>query len=425
MFRTIQINIMNVLDTLLAELSTRRLLIDKKYRNEVAKLHLGSVVEFAFIPALEADFSSRSILNYATSTSRVVSYFMVSSFSKLVNDPVTTALVEHIIGLIHKFLSYWLPSLLSEISSWKDGTRNGNYYGVMELLCTHCDFLVDLQTNHASSFSRYQDSFLSLFYSSFTSYIVEDMLMHSSLDRLVIAFLLFTAKAANSADNNTNVCEGGRTAINCWDSFFTPSLLKSLTRQLLLLISCHLRYNNDDSSEHEIIDKEYWHDSPEGFYQWELQRSSEDDVGCAAQNLFLTLIESSRGKEVMLPWFVEILTNVVAQQVLINLDGMSSTQTSEVVLASMPLGCSSSVSNLKQELVLQWDAVYTCYGLSGQIIENEYFNFDSFFNSIIGPGLAYFVDHELETVRIYYLYYVVCSNAFCSTLLRLYRNPSQ
>lgn len=373
LFRTVQFNVMCALEALLAEMSTQRLLVDKKFRIEISKLYLGKVIEFALIPALEFDLSNDDMgLKYAIITSRVVSYLMVSSFSKLVEESSTAVVVEHTLSLTHKFLDHWLPRVICEAAY-------ANRSGLLELLSTQCNIIVELQSNHSSAFEKYTEHFLGLFYTSFIGIVENESSIGSSLDTIAIAFLLFTANVVSSADDDATI----------WERFFTASCVQSLTRQVLLLFSCHLFANSANASEHDGNDRESWHDSPEAFYLWELQRSSEDNVGCAAQNLFLALIETARGKEVITPWLIGLLQNVSLQQAVFGIEVRSSAaHDPQTLLASMPLGHSKACSQLDQEIITQYDAIYTALGLAGEIMESEAFSFDSWFNTVLGPGLT-------------------------------------
>jgi hypothetical protein len=383
-FRTVQSNTMSALEALFGEISTQRLLVDKKYRNEITKLYLGKIVEHAFIPALDGDLNNESGMKYAINTSRVVSCMLLSSFSKLVEESSTSAIVEHTLGLIHKFLSHWFPSVLKQHDTCTPSILNTTDSGLTELLSIQCNLIVELQCNHGLAFDRYTDSFLRLFYGSFCSTFEDGAYAAlGSSEPLVIAFLLFMANVASSHNNNTS--PNGENA-NSRDHFFTPSILQTLTRQLLLLFSRHIYIDN--SSEDDNNDREYWQDNPEAFYQWELQRSSEDDVGCAAENLFVALIESC-GKNVMLPWLIALLNNVPAQQAVIGAQiGVDSGLTPETLKSYMPLGHSDINSNLETELIIQWNAVYLAAGLAGCILDSFGFHFGLWFDAIIGPGLT-------------------------------------
>lgn len=368
--RTLQVNIMSALDALFGEMSTQRLLVDKKYRNDIARQYLCTVVEYGLVPSLESDFTNGGVFKkYAIITSRVVSTLLVSSFSKLMEESSTAALVEHTLSLVKKFLAHWLPLLLNENNSPTDE--------LLELLSIHCNIITELQSSHPT-FHMYSEPFLVLFYDSFSIIFRTFTQVPKALERLVVSFISCLANAATTLDE---------TAI--YGRFFCLTLVQSLARQALLLFSCHLYIADTNSTEDEYAYREYWLDNPEGFYQWELQRSSEDDVGCAAQNLFLALIETNRGKEVIVPWFVGLLSDVSVQQLVISLDACVVTAPSdETSMASLPLGCNKINTDLAQELILQYDAIYTGFGLVGEMIENERFTFKSFFDAILLPGLS-------------------------------------
>eukprot|EP00956_Cyclotella_meneghiniana_P037572 scaffold140763_cov26-Cyclotella_meneghiniana.AAC.1 len=256
----------------------------------------------------------------------------------------------------------------------------------MELLCIQSNFIVELHATHQASFKKYVESFLSLFYESYIISIGENNCEVSGCaakDRLIITFLQFIANVTSSSDDALMA------------SFFTPSLIQSLVPQLLLLFPSHMYINNDESEQ----DREYWQDNPEAFFLWDAQKSSEDDIGCSAQNLFMALIESSWSKDHIIPWLAGLLTNVKAQQVCISVEARSdaTSVTPESLIASIPLSYNKSCGNMEQQLILQWEAVYIGAGLAGDILETGSFTFKSWFESILGPGLELFANVESKT----------------------------
>ena len=96
----------------------------------------------------------------------------------------------------------------------------------------------------------------------------------------------------------TSKYSGSDAANNELTSFFTPSLIKSLSQTLLHLFSIHIYPNqdsNDVGDDDDNADRVQWEDDPEGFYQYKKKHSSEDDVGCASQNMFLALMSYCLG----------------------------------------------------------------------------------------------------------------------------------
>eukprot|EP00804_Cyclotella_cryptica_P008499 CCRYP_004002-RB/>CCRYP_004002-RB protein AED:0.01 eAED:0.01 QI:3/1/1/1/1/0.75/4/605/1092 len=420
LYRTIQYNSMNALEAVLEEMSKRRLLMDKKYRDGIAVRYLGTLVRFGLVPALEGvgdtDYGNNQFHNnrtedgvfmmqYAIVTSRAVSHLMTSSFSKLVEDPSMVSTVDYTLELIHAFLSHWLPTLLRRDLSAT------SHDGMGELATIQCTFIMELQKNHSVVFGRYVDPFLRLFYHSFLGIVEENESgalscsrhISQSLKGFVTIFLAFLAYVPSSSclgdeskepprEENGDPSMHTTAPTNVWDNFFTPSLLQSLVRNLFFLFSSHIYSPNSGTLEHEKNDDDeyYWDENPEGFYQWEMLRSSEDDVGCAAQNLFLALMECPRGKEVLLPWFVDLLTNVTGQEMAMRVEaGLEFSSNVETLMAFMPLGCRKGCEEWEREMILQWDVIYTGAGLAGGMLEScPGFDFRSWFDAVLGPGFA-------------------------------------
>ncbi|KAL9189207.1 hypothetical protein ACHAXT_011697 [Thalassiosira profunda] len=381
---TIFYNTMNALEAVLSEMSTQRLLVDKKYRNAVATQHLGSLIESGLIPALQEIDSLRSApngmeeehkaaLQYATVTSRVVSHLMCSSFSKLAEEATTAPRVDQVLTLIHSFLSQWLDA--------RYATNDNLWTSTKELLSVNCNLIVNLQQSHPLAFLRYLKPFLELFYASLmrTLGVGNERGVASGnpqSGQFTIAFVTFLANVvggAKYADTDA--------AKEVLQSFFTPRVIQTLAPTALQLFSMHLLPGNDEDD-----DALQWQDDPEGFYHWELAR---DDVGCAAQNLFLALVESPFTKDTVLPWFVGMLTNVASQRLAVEIESGASAGT---VSSALPLGGEglSRGENVAMDIILQWDAIYTAAGLAGSLLEGhpEAFNFQSWYHSSLGESLG-------------------------------------
>mmetsp|Transcript_14453 Transcript_14453/g.31345 ORF Transcript_14453/g.31345 Transcript_14453/m.31345 type:complete len:1131 (-) Transcript_14453:272-3664(-) len=411
-FQTIRYNTMVALEAILSEISTQRLLVDRKYRNSIALQYLGSIVESGLVPSLQDLESLKGVSNgmgeehisalkYATLASRVVSYMMVSSFGKLVEETATTSLVDQTLSLVHSFLSQWLPFVLGHD---KNATNCALRKTMKELLHVHCDLIVNLQCSHPIAFVRYLNPFLTLFHSSLM-YIVSgrkeanhgtanastNMNIQSS-DQYTIAFLSFLANVVGTSKYSESDA-----AKNELTSFFTPSLIQSLSQTLLHLFSIHIYPNqnsNDEDDEDDNAERVQWQDDPEGFYQYEMQRSSEDDVGCASQNLFLALVESSFSSEIVMPWLMQLLSNVASQRLAVEIEGgISAGIDARILLSAMPLGAPptklSHGENAALDLMLQWDAIYTAAGLAGSMLEScPGFHFRTWFDASLGPCLV-------------------------------------
>ena len=462
--------------------------------------YLGTVVEAGLIPSLKElalkDFSNLttmteagvpgvvesggnevqnmiSKINYATVSSRVVFHLLASSFSKLVEEvsssspsskaAATLSVIDHVLTLVHSFLSQWLPCVLMPNARIANSNNSINAFNIHqrtlpkilrkpmeELLHVHSEMIVDLQHYHPIAFVRYLDPFLKCFHyllmktvggvgsdelstvASLRERRVSSSVTIRRSNRFVIALLSFLANVAGTSDytpteatkepsftDNTSEIAAGSAATIVWSNFFTPSLILSLSRSLLHLFSYHIHTNtwnsvgkssNDDEND-DVDDEVQWQEDPEGFYHWEIQRSSEDDVGCAAQNVFLSLVESSffsganyyGGKEVILPWLIGLLSNVASQRLAVEIEGGASFQwDAHAIISSMPLGSNNLQTmernsttqtptqlEIEQELILQWDAVYTAAGLACNILEScPGFEFRAWFDACLGPCLG-------------------------------------
>ena len=400
----IQYNAINALEATLSEMSTQRLLVDKKYRNSIAVQYLRSVVEYGFIPSLNNlqtsltnEEESVLRLQYATLCSRVVCHMLNSSLSKLVEDATAVIVVDHTLTFVHKFLSEWLPRMMIDQQSNNNNTLDSSptplVKAMNELLHIHCDMIVTIQHSHATSFIRYLEPFLNLFHSSLMSMV--EKRKTSTSDGFLIIFLSFLGNVAGT----TQYCEDAAAVNIVWVNFFNRQLILSLSHILLL----HLFSNEDDGDE--IDDSHQWKDDPEAFFQWELQRSSDEDVGSAAQNLFLALLDSkfpanspiqgSGGKEVVLPWLIDLLGNVASQRLAVEIEGgISRNIDAEIIHQAMPLGAAYHSSlqtqgSIEHAFVMQWDAIYTAAGLAGTLLEGHSgFEFGSWFENCLGPNLS-------------------------------------
>lgn len=413
-FQLIQYNAMNALEATLSEISTQRLLVDRKYRNSISMQYLGSVVEYGLIPSLNTIQASLLTTNslvdedegvlfrvhYATLCSRVVCHMLNSSLSKLVEDATAVIVVDHTLTFIHKFLVEWLPRMIIEQNNiMPNGTTTPLVVKAMnELLHVHCDMIVEIQKFHATSFIRYLEPFLNLFHSSLLSMVEKKRTSSSSSSSnggFVISFLSFLGNVAST----TQYCEDAAATNVVWVKVFNPQVILSLSHILLHLFNSNQEGVDDDDDE---IDSHQWKDDAEAFFQWELQRSSDEDVGSAAQNLFLALVESKfpagspiqGGKEVVLPWLIDLLGNVASQRLAVEIEGSISRNIDvEIIHQAMPLGAAFDSSltqgSIEHTFVMQWDAIYTAAGLAGTMLEGlSGFHFGSWFENCLGPNLS-------------------------------------
>ena len=402
-FQTILYNIMNCLEAILAEISTQRLLIDKKFRISLAQQYLETIVECGLILSLQALELFRSVqsftglseeyisqaLQYAILTSKVVSHMMLSSFYKLVDEESPyTPVVDQILTLIHSFLSQWLPYVLDKSIS----TATVLQKPMKELIQVNIDLIVELQESNSIEFMRYLNPFLTLFHSTLMSIVANNNVQSSNQFTVSCIYFLSNVVASSKYSNPDTQNE--------LTIFFTSNIIQSLSATLLQLFSAHIypnQQNGQDDDEGDDIERVYWQDDSEGFYQYELQRSSDDDVGCASQNLFLALVESSFTSQVVVPWLVTLLQNVASQRLAVEIEGGISVDLPDTIISSaLPLPPTNS-NNAAVELQLQWDAIFTAAGLVGGSIlksSSSGFNFNSFFEDGLGPCLSLLVGNR-------------------------------
>lgn len=402
--RTVLYNSMNCLENILSELSTQRLLVDKKFRNSLALQYLGSVVESGLNPSIrdldtvfhdnEASVGMIEAVKYATVSSRVVSHMMINSFSKLSAE--LSLLTDQILEFIHCFLSRWLS-----LSS-----NGGKFQGeaMEELLQVHCDLIVTVQKTYPGEFIRYVTPFLTLFHRSLMCSVGSELVANHIIDASyvsantnvslsdpqIISFLTFMTNVVGATDSESE------TATKEVSRFFTPSLVLTLARTLLELMSLYV-YPRDDENNFEMVDRALWQADPEEFYHYEMQRSSESDVGSSSQNLFLTMIESPLSGQYLIPWLMELIANIASQRLAAEIEGgISNGIDSHVIAQALPLGppsirCSTEGISPAIYLILQWDAIFTAIGLAGCTLERHGFDLRSWCEASLGPLLLLLV----------------------------------
>jgi hypothetical protein len=131
-----------------------------------------------------------------------------------------------------------------------------------------------------------------------------------------------------------------------------------------------------------------------------MQRSSEDDVGCASQNLFLALSGSSHTNQIVLPLLKGLFQNVASQRMAIDVESdVSAGIDAGILLSALPLGplltkYGNKSIDPSMDLVLQWDSIFTAVGLTGGMLEDYCVLENSWFESYLGPCLALLLRDE-------------------------------
>lgn len=414
MYRSILYNSMNCLENVLTELSTQRLLVDKKFRNSVAIEYLGTVVESGLIPSiqdLESLFNENEsmigiieALQFATVSSRTVFHMMIGSFPKLLAGQ--SLLVDQLLELIHSLLSRW--------HSLFPGGGTTRYAScceaVGELLHAHCGFIVTLQNAYPTEFVRYLIPFLSLFHRSLMCSVGNEKAVNLTdehvssntniplSDPRLIAFLNFMINAVGATHSDLDAATKEMT------SFFTPLLVISLARTLLELMTCHMHPYDDENKKCAMINRVQWQDEPEEFYHYEMQRSSDNDVGSASQNLLLSLVESPLSGQYLIPWLMELIAKLASQRLAAEIEGGISTGIDlQVILSALPLGppsirCGNEVLGPEICLIFQWDAIFTAVGLAGYTFQRHGFDFRSWCETSLCPLLMVLVQETSHQV---------------------------
>ena len=421
LFQTLLYNTMNCLEAILSEISTQRLLVDKKYRNSIAIQHLGSIVESGLIPSLQQleSLQGEEYIQYAILTSRVVSHLMMSSFSKLVEETSTTALMDQILQMVHSFLTQWLPHVLGNGGNHNGANSSTLRKPMKELLHVHLELIVELQQSHPLAFIKYLRPFLTLFNTSLMFIVGADPANRNNYlscsNKFAIALLNFLSNVVGTSKYTT----GSEDAKNAVTRFFGPLRIQSLAQTLLQLMSLHIYPSkSSEGNEDDIDDVVYWLDDPENYHLTDTLRTGEDDVGCAAQNLFLALAESPFTNEVILPWLIEFLTNQVSQRLAVELEGGISVGLDDNIIGSaLPLGPPqpniAHGANVSSAMILQWDAIYTAAGLAGWLLDTyPGFNFEYWFNASLGPCLKLLLTSQspqLPILRRRIIWLVTCN----------------
>ena len=125
-----------------------------------------------------------------------------------------------------------------------------------------------------------------------------------------------------------------------------------------------------------------------------MQRSSENDLGCASQNLFLALTSSSSTNQIVIPLLKEVFQNVTSQRMAVDIEsGVSSGIDAKILQSVLPLGHPMTKYRNKSidpsvELVLQWDSIFTAVGLVGGVLD------DDWFESYLGQCLEVLLQRE-------------------------------
>lgn len=377
-FRAIRLNVLTTLESVLAEVSTKRLLIDRKYRNSIAVAHLGQIYQCGMLPSLRhldvrlrADrrnqFDLDQMMKYSMLATRVVAYLLGSSFVKL-SDGATLSLVDQVILTIQSFIGQWLPVVIAESVAAEEIDL------LKELLKLQMQLVVDTQVTHPMEFGRFLGGFLAMFYTTLVTLLCDRTvtLRNSEITVVLLQFL-------------TNVVGCGQYA-NAYqvkhelEGVFTAESVQTLARLMLHLFAIHSQVSIE--TEEDVI---RWDNDPEGFFHWEQQQSSDENLASAAQNCFLALAESPLFGGVVFPILLSTLSNVASLKTAVDVEPRNGEQsvngTDLLPLGSVP---DWPIEDIKSELVFQWDVVLTAAGLLASTLEGcNSFCFASWFRNVL------------------------------------------
>ena len=382
-FHAIRLNILTTLESVLAEISTKRLLIDKKYRNSVAVAHLEQIYQCGLLPSLRhLDARLRALasdsrdqfdlvaMKYSMLSTQVVAYLLGSSFVKL-TEGATSSLVDQVLLTIQSFIGQWLPAAIGQ------NTAAEAIDQLKELLKLQMELVIEIQTAHPIEFGRYLGGFLELFYTTLMSLLCDRaaILRNSEIAVVLLRFLSNVVGCGQYVDAQQVKHE--------LEGVFTTESVRNLSTIMLHLFAIHSQVVE---TEEEVV---YWEDDPEGFFHWEQQQSSDENVASAAQNCFLALAESPLYVDVVLPILLSTLSNVASLKTAVDVElrnGEQSVNGTDL----LPLGSAPNwpIEDINSELIYQWDAVLTAAGLLASTLEGQNsFCFASWFRNVLSECL--------------------------------------
>ena len=144
-----------------------------------------------------------------------------------------------------------------------------------------------------------------------------------------------------------------------WLNVLTPAKINDLIK---VIVCKYMRLSK------ELLEE--WSCDAESFYLIEKNASADEKVHAAAQNLYLSIMESSLGKKVAIPLITEMIGNSNSQAEAISLEKSYVTEAKWLV----------------NEIILVWDAIYTAIGISVHIF-SSHIDFSDWFGSCLAPAL--------------------------------------
>ena len=380
-FRAIRLNILTTLESVLAEISTKRLLIDRKYRNSIAVAHLGQIYQCGLLPSLQhldarlRALASNScnqfdlvVMKYSMLSTRVVAYLLGSSFVKMTEGD-TSSMVSQVVLTIQSFIEQWLPVVIGEnVSEAIDLLK--------ELLKLQMELVVNTQVAHPMEFGPFLGGFLALFYTTLMTLLHDRAatLRNPDITAVLLQFLSNVVGCGQYVDAQQvkRELEGEAESV------------QNLSRIMLFLFAIHSKASSE--TEEDVV---HWDNDPEDFFHWEQQRSSDENVASAAQNCFLALAESPLFGDVVMSILLAALSNVASLKTAVDVE-LNNGQQSVNGTDLLPLGSVPDwqIEDINSELLFQWDSVLTAAGLLASTLEDRNsFCFASWYRNVLSECL--------------------------------------
>jgi len=386
-------NATNALEFILADLCFKRLLIYKKYVISISSDYLSDLVnkglcysmELLTSPNVKADFLP-VVLEYATIMTKILRHLILSSLPSLVDGAQkvnnnrgqnldngsannknqqfiqnTAKAIDNVFEMLLKYIPLSCNFLKERTSSHpfehSNDTINDN---IKELLEEFYTLVVTTQKAHPVAFSRFLSPFLNLF-----SKDLEQMVSNKETEPLfAIPQMTFLGNVISCPhyrpDQESNesmetyrneVQNNGKRAITSHGdvSIDTVCVNNSVKHVWTIFLTIERIHMLVDASLFFMMIKDSqltdWYDDAESFYIERKNAVADDDVIASAQQLYLSLLESKCGSVV-----VEKLSSFINR-----LD-------EQIEAAHYESGLKAKDSNYS--VVLFWDAIYTCIGLS-------------------------------------------------------------
>ena len=153
-----------------------------------------------------------------------------------------------------------------------------------------------------------------------------------------------------------------KSAATTKSAFFSPSTCTELAN---VAVGGLMPLNIEDLRE--------WDADPENYMLMESQATATDDVKSAGQQLFLSLVESKTGWDMIGSYLGSLILDFEAQMEAARIECM---ETKKRTASDSPASLSALVRDTK---ILQWDAVLTAAGVASYDLRGKVVEFSSWF----------------------------------------------